>query len=123
MSSVVDIANELVDLCRAGRFLEALKLYADDAVSVEATAQPGYPDRVDGIEAIREKTLRWGKEHEVHEVQIKGPFVGGFQFAVYFNFDTTHKATGKRGNLREMALYDVTDDKISHEEFFYHQPE
>ncbi len=122
MDSVIDVANQLVDFCRAGRFLEALSLYADDAVSVEADEQPGYPERVEGIEAIRNKSIQWGKDHEVHQVEIKGPFVGGFQFAVYFNFDITRKADGVRMNLREMGLYDVTDGRVVREEFFYNPP-
>jgi len=117
--SLIDIANELVELCRQGRFLQALELFAEDAVSVEPIDAPDMPAETRGREAIHEKGMAWGLAHEIHEVEIKGPFVGGFQFAVYYCFDVTHRESGKRLQLREMGLYDVADDKIVREEFFY----
>ena len=118
-SSLIDIANELVELCRQGRFLQAIELYAEDAISIEPVGAPGLPVETHGREAIRAKGEAWGAAHEVHEMEVKGPFVGGFQFAVYFAFDVTRKETGERLLLREMGLYDVADDKIVKEEFFY----
>ena len=41
------------------------------------------------------------------------------QFAVYFTFDVTPKATGKHITLEEVAVYTVKDDKITREQFFY----
>lgn len=120
--SLIDIANELVERCRQGRFLQALELYAEDAVSVEPVDTPELPAEIKGREAIHQKGTAWGAAHEIHEMEIKGPFVGGFQFAVYYSFDVTHRESGKRMIFREMGLYDVRDDQIVREEFFYNAP-
>lgn len=122
MSSVIEVANNLVDLCRQGRFMEALKYYADDAISVEAAAPADTSTVSEGIDAIRAKSEAWGAANEVHNIEVLGPFVGGTQFAVYFAFDITQKDTGQRMTLREMGLYDVSEGIITREEFFYNMP-
>jgi len=120
-SSLIDVANELVELCRQGRFLQALELYAEDAVSIEPIDLPPHlPREVQGREAITEKGKAWGAAHKVHEISVRGPFVGGSQFAVFYAFDVTVQATGERSVFREMGLYDVSEDnQITREEFFY----
>ena len=114
-ASTATIAQELVSLCRAGNYLDAVaRLYSKDIVSVEAIDSPQKPAEMRGIDVIRGKNERW--------VEMVGPFVGDGQFAVRFDFDFTVKQTGQRMQLSEMGLYTVKDGKIVREQFFYHMP-
>jgi len=57
--SVLEIANQLVALCREGKNEEAIeKLYSPDIVSVEAMDMPGMGQTQRGIQAITGKT-KW----------------------------------------------------------------
>jgi len=119
---VNEIGRRLVDLCQKGKNLEALALYAKDAVSVEAMGSEAMPAVMTGIEAIRGKGEWWFANHEVHRASAKGPFPNGDRFAVIYDFDVTPKAgpmAGKRMEMSEVALYTVKDGKIVREEFFY----
>lgn len=121
MSDTAAIANELVALCRAGRNHEAVdKFYAPNIVTVESTAGPDTPAEQHGIEAVRGKGKWWVENNEIHSAVVNGPFISADkQFAVEYTYDTTFKPTGKRGTMREMALYTVENGKIVHEHFFY----
>ncbi len=122
--AAVDIANDLVNLCRQGQFKAAIdKHYGDNIVSVECIeGTPEMPSRLEGIEAVRGKYEWWVANHEIHGVTADGPFVGGNQFAVRFHSDVTPRATGRRRQRSEMALYTVENDKIVLEEFYYNMP-
>jgi ketosteroid isomerase-like protein len=113
------VARELVDLCRAGRNLDALsKLYSPDIVSAEANDFQGMPARMTGIAAIRQKNEWWYDNFDVHSSEADGPFVHGDQFAVRYTYDVTEKKTGKRSKVSEVALYTVRNAKIVEERFF-----
>jgi hypothetical protein len=119
-TSTATVAEELVSLCRAGRFLDAVNtLYADDIVSVESMGNEQMPREMKGIKPVREKGEWWSANNVVHSSDVEGPFVGEDKFAVYYNLDVTSKPTGKRQPMEEMALYTVKDGKIVHEHFFY----
>ncbi len=119
----MEIGTKLVELCREGRNLDAIDaLYADDVVSIEASAPPAGGDRkMEGIEAIRGKNEWWAENHEVHGASVAGPFPNGDdRFAVHFKYDVTSKPMGgQRFQMEEVALYTVQDGKIAREEFFY----
>jgi len=118
--STAAIANDLVNLCREGKHMEAIsKYYSAEIMSVESAGAPGMPAEMKGFEAIKGKNQWWLDNHEVHESTVNGPFVGETQFAAEFDFDVTHKPSGKRMKMTEMALYTVKDGKIVHEHFFY----
>lgn len=114
-----EIANKLVAVCKAGKFEDAQVLYAPDAVSVEASAPPGGQREAVGLAAIKAKGEWWVANHEVHSMQVAGPWPHDDRFIVGFRFDVTMKPTGKRFTMEEMALYTVKDGKIVREEFFY----
>lgn len=116
-----EIAGELVAGCRERRETENLdKLYDPDAVSVEAMGMGGIDPVTTGIDGIRGKHEWWTSAHEVHGIEVEGPFLhGDDRFAVIFGMDTTEKATGKRITGREVAIYHVANGKIVREEFFY----
>jgi ketosteroid isomerase-like protein len=124
MSSTLEIGKKLVELCRAGKEMEAINsLYAPNIVSIEAMQMGPTPARMEGIAAIREKTEKFMKDHEMHKREIDGPWPHGERFIVHFKYDVTGKSgpmAGKRMTLDEAALYTIKGGKIVQEEFFYH---
>jgi len=118
------VAEELAELCRAGRNLDAVnKLYSPNIVSIEPVGSPEMPAEMRGIDAIRKKNEWWYETNDIHSVQANGPFIGhGDQFAMHYTWDVTAKQTGTRIKISEMALYTVQDGKIAREQFFYHMP-
>lgn len=116
-----EIAHELVAGCREGRETENLeKLYAADAVSVEAAAPGEGMDRAThGRDAIRGKHEWWAGAMEVTEGQVSGPFLhGDDRFAVRFSIRGRNKSDGAEWDMEELAVYHVADGKIVREEFF-----
>ena len=114
------VADELVRLCRAGKFHEATgSLYADDIVSVEAGAPPGQSRESTGLGAVKAKGEWWEQNHEVHAATVEGPLVAGAHFAVTFKLDVTFKPENRRLQMEEVGVYKVKDGKVAYEEFFY----
>jgi hypothetical protein len=112
-----EIANDLVTLCKAGKFAEAgEKYWAKNVVSIE----PGEGDmaRMEGLDAVRGKGEWWEANNEIHGVDVEGPYVNGDQFVVHYTMDVTPKG-GARHTMDETGLYTVRDGKIAEERFFY----
>ncbi len=124
MPTTLQVGKTLVDLCRQGKFTDAMNtLYSPDIISIEAcTPDPSMPTRIEGLDAVQAKADWWEKNHEVHSVKVNGPWPHGDRFIVNFNLDVTAKSgpmAGQRMTLDEAALYTVKDGKITQEEFFY----
>jgi len=116
------VGRQLVELCQQGKNLDALSLYAPDAVSVEAMGSEEMPAVMKGTDAIRGKGEWWFANHEIHRASVKGPFPNGDRFAVIFDYEVTPRIgpmAGKRIAMEEVALYTVKDGRIVREEFFY----
>jgi len=119
---LADIADRLLSYCRAGEEAKALdELYAEDAVSVEAAAQPGAgAAETRGLDGIRGKHAWWAEAMVVHDFSAEGPFFHGEdRFGAIFTAEMIEKATGARSAMRESAIYTVAGGKIVREEFFY----
>jgi SnoaL-like domain len=117
------VANELVELCRAGRNMEAIeRLYSPEIRSIEPVGDERMPAELRGLDAVRDKNQWWFDNHEIHRAEVNGPFLGENQFAVQYSYDITFKPTGHRTDGTEMALYTVQDGRIVREQFFYHVP-
>ncbi|MDU8945899.1 nuclear transport factor 2 family protein [Ovoidimarina sediminis] len=116
-----DIAAELVAGCRENRAMENLdKLYAADAVSVEASDPMGMGREAHGLEAIKGKHTWWDSTFELIGGDISDPYPhGDDRFAVRFEVKTRNKETGEVSEMDEVAVYHVADGKIVREEFFY----
>ena len=115
-----EIGQKLVDLCKQGKAMEVIDtLYSANIVSVEATPMPDGSREVKGIGAVRGKSEWWISEHDVHSAMAEGPLVSDNRFCVRFKYDITHKKSGKRMVMDELAIYTVADGKIAREEFFY----
>jgi ketosteroid isomerase-like protein len=118
--STMDVAQKFYALAVAHKDEEALKtLFSPDAVSVEAADMPGLPRELRGLPAIEAKGKWWRENNELHSAKVEGPYPNGDRFAIRFSYDITQKATGKRVQMDEVALYTVSGDKIVREEFFY----
>ena len=115
-----ELADNLVGLCKEGKFEEAVStLYSDDIVSMEAGAPPGGSRESKGLEAVKAKGAWWVANHEIHSSVIEGPLVAGSHFAVTFKFEVTFKPENRRFKLEEIGIYKVADGKVVYEEFFY----
>ena len=119
----LQVGKQIVALCNEGKNLEAVNtLYSDDVASIEVMGSPDMPARMEGIEAIRQKTEWWYAHHEVHSGECIGPFPHGDQFILYFKYDVTPKGgprAGQRMQFEEAGLYTVRDGKVVEEKFFY----
>lgn len=114
------LANTLVEACRNQGEADLLEAhYHSDAVSVEASDFSGKGRETRGLDGIRGKHAWWDENFEVHGGEVGGPFLHGEdKFAVTFAMDATHKASGERATMKEVAIYTVADGKIVREEFF-----
>jgi ketosteroid isomerase-like protein len=118
--NALDVGKKLVALCREGKNHEAMEsLYAPDIVSIEAMSPPGGSAESKGLAACFEKGKMWEAGHQIHSARTEGPFPNGDRFAVFFSYDVTQKASGRRFTMDEVGLYTVRDGKIVREEFFY----
>lgn len=82
----------------------------------------GPPTHMRGIEAMRENSRGFTRVHDVHGVDVLGPFIGEGQFTVLFSIDTTSKPTGARSTIRKLDLYTVEDGSVVKSEVFYSTP-
>lgn len=114
-----EVAKKYFELCKANQYEAALELFSPDAVSVEAMEMPNFPIEAKGLAAIADKGKRWFESHEVHHVELNGPWPNGNRFIVRFRFDVTDKASKRRLQLDEAGLFTVENGKIVREEFFY----
>jgi ketosteroid isomerase-like protein len=115
MATTSDVAQSLVEMCRAGKFEAPYgTLFASDARSVEATGEAAK-----GLDAIKAKGKTFSEKNDVNQFTVGEPCVGGDLFAVPFSFEITEKATGKHMDMKEIGLYTVRDGKIIEERFLY----
>jgi len=116
-----EVANRLVELCRKGENMQALKeLYDDNIISKE---MPGAPNPlVNGKEAVTKKSLDWyASVEEFHTNEISDPIVTENHFSCKMKVDCTFKEQG-RMQIEELAIYNVNNGKIVEEQFFYSMP-
>lgn len=119
-SCTQEVAEELVELYRAGRFIEAIdRLYAEDVVSGEADPPFG-EETATGKAVVRDRHSAWLAERELHAVAIRGPYLDGSnRFAMYLRMDLTNKISGKRATVDEIAIYEVSAGQVVQENFLY----
>lgn len=116
---IQQVAQRLVELCRTGQYDKAQEeLYADGAVSIEGDGQNA-ESVTRGMAAIREKGKQWADNLvEVHGGSVSEPVIADGWFSVAMGLDATYKDMG-RVAMKEIAVYQVRDGKIVHEQFFY----
>ncbi len=111
-----EVGGRLVDLFNANNFETIYQeLYSPEIVSIEADGMES--KGFDGIEA---KNKWWEENFEAHSMKATGPYPHGDDtFCVVYDMDTTHKPSGKRSQMNEVAVYDLKDGKIVRERFCY----
>jgi hypothetical protein len=112
------IADRLFELCNRGEYETAQKeLYADNAISIEPQASPGFEKETKGLKAIIEKGHKFTEMvGEMHGGSVSKPLVAGNSIAFTLNMDVTMKG-GKREKMTELCVYNVKDGKIVSEQF------
>jgi hypothetical protein len=113
------IAAEFTALWLAGEFLAAGNRYwADDVTSFEPrSVLDGIGSECRGIEAVREKNLRWFSTRGIEDLSLDGPFVTGDHFALFADMLIAHG--GRRIPHSEIIVFVVRDGKIIEERYFY----
>ena len=115
--TIQETAAAFTDLLKADMHMEAAQQFnSPDIVSIEEGDGP--MSRCEGIDAVMAKGQWWYENHEVHSVEVAGPWVNGNQFSVHFAMDVTPK-DGERMQMTEIGLYTVKDGKVIEERFFY----
>jgi hypothetical protein len=113
-----EIAHAFTSLCKEGKLDEAgAQYWAEGVRSIEPFE--GEAATSVGIAAVRAKSEWWYGAHDVHSVDVEGPYVNGDQFTVRFTMDITVKESGNRTQMEEIGLYTLADGKICEERFFY----
>ena len=112
-----EIAAAFTELCRKGEFEEAGKrFWSDDIVSREP--MEGDMAMLKGRAAVEKKGEWWFANHEIHKVDVGGPYVNGDQFVVRFTMDVTPKG-GQRVQMDEVGVYTVQGGKVVEERFYF----
>jgi SnoaL-like protein len=117
--SLQTVAHKFVELCRQGKNFDVMRtMYSPTIVSVEGDGK-----QTAGQGPVIKKSEDWGADKTFNGETVAGPFFNAAapdQFAIYFTFDITPKATGERITEEEVAIYTVNkDDKITREQFYY----
>ena len=118
--STQEIANKWAEYCNTGQWEKAHEeLYANHCISLEMKGAQGFPEKVEGLEAIKAKGQQWEEMvEEFHGVEIEGPIVAGNHFSASMKMDITLKGMPRMVN-EEIAVFRVEDGKIVFEQFFY----
>ena len=75
LKSTAAIGKRLVEFCKAGQFRQAVtELYGPNIVSVEAIANPSFPQRIEGLASVLEKTDWWRKTTSSMAARCPDPF-------------------------------------------------
>src|SRR5262245_54366973 len=84
------VATRLVELCTAGKNLQALQeLYADNAKHVEAMDSPDCPRITSGKATLIQKAEQWAKITTIHGATYAKPLINGDQFTCAMSLDCT----------------------------------
>jgi SnoaL-like domain len=117
----LEVAQEVADLIRSGASGEVEEKY--HAAGIESVEGVGMSMAWSGKKAVLAKYRGWEADHEIHSMNVEGPWVGATGFALRFSLDATQKSTGQRNQMEEIAVYTVKNGKIVREEFHFRVPE
>ncbi len=112
-----DVARDVMTKLKAGQSAEAGAMYWAEHVSSHEAMRGGHETK--GKAAVQAKAAAWAAAHEVHKMDVSGPYIHGTQFGLRIVADLTVKESGKRVQMDEFAIYIVHDSKITEERFFY----
>lgn len=111
-----EVANRLVELCRAGEFQKCYEeLFSPEIVSIE---NDGSICR--GFEEIGQKGKEWGESiEEMKGSETGDPVVSGNTFCVPSNMTVKFRGAPDFTKFEEICVYQVKNGKIYKEQFFY----
>ena len=118
--STKEVANKWLEYCKTGQYDKAhQELYDNKCVSQEMKGVKGYPEIVEGMKDIKFKGEQWQNMiQEFHGTEIEGPIVAGNHFTATMKMDITMKGQPRNVN-EQVAVFQVENGKIVHEQFFY----
>ena len=114
-----DVAKRMVDLCRAGHYVEAItELYAPDVRQFENGVEvPG------GREGLLAACRGWIASRTIHGNTIHGVHVTPDALVLEIEYDVTpHVTNEQRQQWREAAIYRIADGTITDVRFYYKPP-
>jgi len=112
-----EVAARVTELLRAGNSAAVEnELFASGIESVEGL---GMSLAWSGRKSVLAKYRAWEADHEIHSMQVEGPWVGATGFVLKLGIDVSQKSTGQRVQMQEMAVYTVRNGKITREEFHF----
>ena len=117
MMNTEEVAKKVVELTRKQAWYDALDLYDDNVVSVEADSMGGGSPETRGKEGVRGKVDWWVSAMEVHSFDASDPFVANDRFVIQYDADVSDKKTKERRKMSEVGVYTVKNGKIVREEF------
>lgn len=112
-----EVAARVVELLRAGNAAEVENAWL--APNIESVEGLGASLAWNGKRSVLDKYRAWEADHDVHEMQVEGPWVGATGFVLKYRVDATQKSNGQRMQMEEMAVYTVKNGKIAREEFHF----
>jgi hypothetical protein len=112
-----EVAKKVVELTRKQAWYDALDLYDDNVVSVEAYGMGGGSPETRGKDGVRGKVDWWVNAMEVHSFDASDPFVAHDRFVIEYEADVSDKKTNERTKMSEVGVYTVRNGKIVREEF------
>ena len=112
-----EVAKKVVELVRKQAWYEALDLYDDNIVSVEAYSMGGGSPETRGKEGVRGKIDWWVNTMDIQSFDVGDPFVAHDRFVVQYDADVSDKKTKERRKMSEVGVYTVKNGKIVREEF------
>jgi len=115
-----EVANQLVSLCREGKFEEVLeKLYSTDVESIEPEGSI-FPNHVKGLSALLDKGKQWEEMiAQVHSSEVSDPLVAENFFSITMKTKVTLTGMSEPINMDELCIYRVENGKVLLEQFFY----
>lgn len=120
MKNTMTIANELVALCREGKFDQVYtELY--DAEKIESLEPKGATfETVTGMEGLIKKGEAWNATVEqVLSSEVSDPVVAENFFAITMKMKAKLKDVPEPIQMDEVCVYHVENGKIVLEQFFY----
>jgi hypothetical protein len=113
----LQVAQDFMAMARAGKMQELEAKWL--APSIESVEGVGASLSWSGKKAVLAKYRAWEADHDIHGMQVDGPWVGATGFAVKYALDVSQKSTGQRHQMEEIAVYTVKNGKIVREEFHF----
>ena len=117
-----EIANRYYELATQSKWTEIQDELHDDTVICQEPAHVelrGLPVITEGREAVKAKSIANRNMIEtIHSQYCSEPLVAGNFFSVVLKRDVTFK-NRPRMTLEELCVFQVTEDKIVSEQFFY----